>query len=137
MQDITYKPDGCLIVTGGSRGIGKSTALLAARHGYNVVISYSSSDDAANEVVDAAQSLEGQVAVYKGDVSKESDVTGLFDFAQSKFNLPITGLINNAGITGGFSRLENLSPNVLRNVLAVNVQGGSVLLHNRLLNICP
>ena len=64
----------------------------------------------------------GRAIAIKADVSREEDVMRLFD-ATSRELGPITALVNNAGITGGFARVEALTARALAEVLAINVAG--------------
>ncbi|MEA2623601.1 MAG: hypothetical protein QOH61_2511 [Chloroflexota bacterium] len=113
---------GTLVVTGGSRGIGAAVARLAAEQGYAVCFSYQENEAAAQAVVDAIESAGGRALAVRGDGSKEADVVDLFERATDRLG-PVTGLVNNAGITGGFARLADLDSEVLARVLAVNVFG--------------
>ena len=63
-----------LIVTGGSRGIGAATCLLAARRGYAVCVNYLQRQQEAEEVVRAIQKENGRAVAVRTDVSSESDV---------------------------------------------------------------
>ncbi len=111
-----------LIVTGASRGIGAAIARLAALRGFAVVVNFSSSAREADAVVHEIASLGGRAHALQADVSREPDVIRLFETAERELG-PITALANNAGITGGFSRVESVSAETVQRVLAVNVLG--------------
>lgn len=111
-----------VIVTGGGRGIGAAVARLAAARGYAVAINYEHREDDAQKVIGEIKRGGGKAIAVRGDVSKEADVLVLFEHAESELG-PLGALVNNAGITGGFTRLENLEASVLNRVLAVNVAG--------------
>lgn len=113
---------GCLVVTGGGRGIGAAVARLAAARGYSVCIAYERDEDAAEQLVLDIGAAGGEMMAFPADVSVEADVIELFNRADAALGPPI-GLVNNAGITGGFSRLEDLELEALERVLAVNVVG--------------
>jgi NAD(P)-dependent dehydrogenase (short-subunit alcohol dehydrogenase family) len=113
---------GSLVVTGASRGIGAAIAKLMARGGIGVAVNYSRDEAAAAAVVDAIDREGGHAIAIKADVSREEDVVLLFD-ATSRELGPITALVNNAGITGGFARVEALTARALAEVLAINVAG--------------
>lgn len=115
------KPE-LLVVTGGGRGIGAATARLAARRGYAIAVNYAENKAAASAVVSEIEQGNGRVIAIQADVSNEKDVLRLFETAERSFG-PVAALVNNAGITGGFSRLEDLTAAVLEHVLAVNVTG--------------
>ena len=112
--------NGSLIVTGASRGIGAAIAKLVARRGIAVGINYSRDQAGAAEVVDAITRDGGRAVAIGADISREEDVLRLFDAAARELG-PIAGLVNNAGITGGFARVEALTAETLAEVLAVNV----------------
>jgi NAD(P)-dependent dehydrogenase (short-subunit alcohol dehydrogenase family) len=73
-------------------------------------------------VVDEIASAGGSALALQGDVALERDVVRLFERAEAELG-PIGALVNNAGITGGSARLEDLSLSTLQAVLAVNVTG--------------
>lgn len=111
-----------VIVTGASRGIGAAAARLLARRGFSVVVNYANDEKAAGEVASGIRAAGGAAVARRADVSKESEVAALFDAAERELG-NLFGLVNNAAVTGGFSRLEQLSARNLQDVLAVNVQG--------------
>jgi NAD(P)-dependent dehydrogenase (short-subunit alcohol dehydrogenase family) len=113
---------GTLIVTGASRGIGASTAVLAASRGYAVAINYRSDKTGAEELVQKIERAGGKAAAIQGNVAEESDVKAIFHAAERELG-PISGLVNNAGITGSLSRLENMEAADIARVFAVNVTG--------------
>jgi len=86
------------LITGASRGIGKEIALELSRFGAEVFINYSSSDEKAEEVVNAIKNSGGKAHKLKFDVSKEDSVSLAFEEI-IKINGTIDILINNAGIT--------------------------------------
>ena len=61
-----------VLITGGSRGIGAATALLAARHGYAVAVNYSANSLAADEVVRQIRQSDGQAMAVQADVAVEA-----------------------------------------------------------------
>ncbi len=113
--------DNVLIVTGGSRGIGAATCLLAAQRGYSVVVNYTSNVEAAEHVVAAIRSNGGEAIAVRGDVSVEEDVDHIFAAADRMGRL--TGLVNNAGVVGKTARVEDLTAERINHILAVNVTG--------------
>ncbi|MGA7097804.1 MAG: 3-oxoacyl-[acyl-carrier-protein] reductase [Acidimicrobiia bacterium] len=86
------------LVTGGSRGIGRSIALELASDGHRVAVNYASNTDAARSVVDAIEDAGGVAIAYQADVSKSDEVDTLFAKVESDLGQP-TVLVNNAGIT--------------------------------------
>ena len=111
-----------LIITGASRGIGAATAVLAARQGWRVAVNYARDRAAALTVVETIREAGGMAEAIQGDVSRETDILTLFETAEAVLG-PLGGLVNNAGITGGFARIEALEAEPLAQVLALNVAG--------------
>lgn len=113
---------GTLIVTGGSRGIGAAIAMLAAKRGYGVAVNFATGEVEAKKVVDGIVASGGRAVAIQGDVSREEDILRLFESAECDLG-PIKALVNNAAITGGFARVEEVSSAAIAKVLAVNVSG--------------
>ncbi len=113
---------GLIIVTGGSRGIGAAICRRLAADGYAVGVNYTSNPALAEAVVAEIAAVGGQAAALPGDVAIETDVVRLFTEAQAQLG-PLYGLVNNAGILGGSSRLDALKADDLARVLAVNIAG--------------
>jgi len=109
-------------VTGGSRGIGAATARRLAAAGHDVAISYLREAGAAEAVTGAVTALGRRCVAVPTDTSVDADVERLFDTAVEKLG-PVTGLVNNAGITSPLGRLVDLDPADLRRVVEVNVIG--------------
>ena len=113
--------NGVLVVTGGSRGIGAATALLAAEAGYAVVVNYTGNVEAAEATVATIHATGGDAIAVRGDVSVPEDVEHIFR-AADRFG-PLTGLVNNAGIVGRTARVEELDAERISRMLAVNITG--------------
>jgi NAD(P)-dependent dehydrogenase (short-subunit alcohol dehydrogenase family) len=113
---------GTLIVTGGSRGIGAAVSTLAGKRGYAVVVNFCRGEREATEVVKGIVAGGGSAIAIHGDVSQEDHIVRMFETAERELG-PITGLVNNAGITGGFARVEEVSSTAIDQVFAVNVRG--------------
>ena len=114
--------DKVAIITGGSRGIGRATAIAAAARGYRVVVGYASNQAAANEVVSKIEAKNGKAIAVKCDVGKESDILKLFE-AADKFGT-LGALVNNAGIVGKSGvRVDEMSVERIQEMMAVNVTG--------------
>jgi 3-oxoacyl-[acyl-carrier protein] reductase len=90
--------DKIAIVTGSSRGVGKSIAIGFGAQGANVVVNYSSSQKAADEVVEKIKSFGSKAIAVKADVAKKAEVETLFKAAMDEFGR-IDILVNNAGFT--------------------------------------
>jgi NAD(P)-dependent dehydrogenase (short-subunit alcohol dehydrogenase family) len=110
------------VVTGGSRGIGAAVARRLARAGHRVAIGYVRDGDAAEAVVASVREAGAEAVAVRVDVSVEADVDRLFDAAGERLG-PITGLVNNAAITGPMGRFDETPPDVMRRVVDVNVMG--------------
>jgi NAD(P)-dependent dehydrogenase (short-subunit alcohol dehydrogenase family) len=111
-----------LVVTGGGRGIGAATALLAAKRGYAVAVNYLKNSEAADRVVEKIEKGGGKAIAVAADVSVEKDVVAMF--AETDRTLGrVTGLVNNAGIVDLRSRVEDMSAERIQRMLAVNVTG--------------
>ena len=108
-------------MTGGGRGIGAAVAVLAARHGFDVAVNYYEDERAAGAVVEAVRAQGVRGLALRGDVSVEADVVRMFE-AVDTFG-PLASLVNNAGVTGGFSRVADLKVGALERMIAVNVTG--------------
>jgi NAD(P)-dependent dehydrogenase (short-subunit alcohol dehydrogenase family) len=111
-----------LIVTGASRGIGAAIALKAAQSEYQIVVNYAKDQEAADQVVEQIRKSGGNAMAIRADVSIESEVIRLFQEAEAQLG-PIYGLVNNAGITGGFARVDETTRPMLERLMAVNVIG--------------
>src|SRR5579862_612724 len=114
--------EGSLIVTGASRGIGAAVATSAAEQGLAVAVNFASDRGGAEGVVDRIVSAGGRAVAIQADVSVEADVLRLFETAERELG-PIRGLVNNAGVTGGITRVEALTMQAIKAVLDVNVTG--------------
>ena len=108
------------IITGGSRGIGKSIVLTLAKHGANIVFTYLSSEEKALTVVKEAEQYGGQIIAIKSDASKYSSCELLINEVSEKFtNIDI--LVNNAGITRD-NLLLRMSEEDFDSVLSINMK---------------
>lgn len=106
-----------VIVTGGSRGIGKAIAEKFAKENYNVILNYNKSEFAAIDIAKKYKNVE----IFKANVSNPKDVEAMINFAITKFG-KIDVLINNAGISST-SLLQDLSLEEWNNLFNVNVTG--------------
>jgi NAD(P)-dependent dehydrogenase (short-subunit alcohol dehydrogenase family) len=121
VQSITSEP-GTLIVTGASRGIGAAVARLGAQRGYAVAVNFSQGENEAKKIVSEIVGSGGRAIAIRAHVSCEKDILGLFQSAERELG-PIRALVNNAGITGGFARVENVTAEAIEKTFAVNVTG--------------
>lgn len=87
-----------VLVTGGSRGIGKSIVESLARKNYNIVFTYNTSENAANAIKENLNSCGYSVENYKIDFKKSENISELIKFVLKKYE-KIDVLINNAAIS--------------------------------------
>jgi NAD(P)-dependent dehydrogenase (short-subunit alcohol dehydrogenase family) len=115
-------PDrGVMLITGGSRGIGAATSRLAAARGWTVAMVYRDREADAERLVAQIVEAGGRAHAVRADMADEAQILQAFQAADRLG--PLTALVNNAGVTGGVTRVEALSAAVLDQVLAVNVRG--------------
>jgi len=109
------------VVTGGGRGIGAATVAHLAHLGHDVALGYLSDAAAAEAVVAAARAAGARALAVRGDVADDDDVDALF--AEAATLGPVTGLVNNAGLTAHIGDLADTPVSVLRRVVEVNLVG--------------
>ena len=110
-----------VVITGGSRGIGRATAIAAAARGFRVCVGYASNEAAASQVVSAIEGKNGKAIAVKCDVGEERDILAMFKAADAFGKLG--ALVNNAGIVGTTSRVDEMSAERIQRMMAVNVTG--------------
>ncbi len=111
-----------LVVSGGGRGIGAATARLAASRGYDVAVNYRRDEEAAASVVRDIEAQGRRAIAVQADVAVEAEVTGLFETVDRELGT-LAALVNNAGLAGPFSRLDEAAAETMRMVLEVNIMG--------------
>ena len=109
------------LVTGASRGIGTEVAINKAKAGAKVIINYSGSKEAAEEVVKQIKKSGGDAIAIKADVSNSQDVKNLFDTAIAHYG-KIDVLVNNAGIMIN-TLIKDTTDEDFAKQLDVNVKG--------------
>ncbi len=114
-----------LLVTGGSRGIGAATCLLAARQGWAVAVNYTANSLAADEVVRQIRADGGRAMTVQADVADEAQVLRMFEQVDAKFGR-LTGLVNNAGVVDVTARVEDMSVARWKRMFDINVIGSLV-----------
>jgi len=118
-------PQQVVLITGGGRGIGAATSILAARKGYSVCIAYKSNSAAAEAVVQTISREGGKALAVPADISREDNTVRLFERIDSTLG-PLTALVNNAGILERQMRVDGMDVPRLSRVFATNVFGSFV-----------
>jgi NAD(P)-dependent dehydrogenase (short-subunit alcohol dehydrogenase family) len=111
-----------MIVTGGSRGIGAATSVLAAQRGYAVCVNYLSNRAAADGIVATIEKAGGKAVAVGADVASEADVVRLFETVDRTLGR-VDALVNNAAILDLQTRLENLDAARLNRIFTSNITG--------------
>ena len=111
-----------VLITGGSRGIGAATALMAASQGYAVAVNFASNSLAADEVVRQIRAGGGQAITVQADVASEREVTAMFEKIDARFGR-LTALVNNAGVVDYTARVDAMTLERLQRMFAINVFG--------------
>jgi len=112
--------DKIVLITGGSRGIGRAIALEFAKNEAKVLINYRGNKESAEKTKEEVIKLGGSAYLYQADVSKEEDVENMFKDILTKFD-KLDILVNNAGITRD-SLLLRMKLEDWEDVIAVNLR---------------
>jgi 3-oxoacyl-[acyl-carrier protein] reductase len=120
-ENLQHLKERVALVTGGSRGIGKATALALATEGAKVVVNYASSSNAAEEVVKEIIEAGSEAIALQADVSQVEQVDHLIKQTLDKFGR-IDILVNNAGITKD-TLLLRMKPEEWQAVIDLNLTG--------------
>lgn len=111
----------CVVVTGASSGMGRSIALQFAKEGANV-IAVARRKERLEELAKEAESFEGKILVYVGDISSQEVNDGMIDFAIKECGR-LDILVNNAGIMDEFKPLSEVSNEHWEKIMRVNLYG--------------
>ncbi|ESQ84877.1 short-chain dehydrogenase [Asticcacaulis sp. AC466] len=113
--------DKVLLVTGGSKGIGRAIAVGAARHGARVGINYAGDETAAQSCVAEIEAAGGQAFALKGDVSDAASAPAFVAEAVKRFGR-LDAFVNNAGICP-FHAFLDMPADVMERTMRVNLHG--------------
>ncbi|WP_133011796.1 SDR family oxidoreductase [Marinomonas flavescens] len=114
-----------VLITGGSRGIGAETAILAAQKGWDVVITYRNEISKAELIVNKIINLGCRALAIKTDIANEQDIYNLFNIIDKEFGR-LDALVNNAGAITVISSFVDMSPARIRDVFNINVVGSFI-----------
>ena len=112
---------GTVLITGGSRGIGRATALLAARDGWDVVLTYRRAAGEAAAVVGEIQSGDRRALAVQADVASERDIVRAFEEATAFGGL--AGVVINAGMVQTAMPLADMTADRIARMFAINTTG--------------
>ena len=105
----------CLLVTGGSRGIGAATALLAAERGWDIAINYTRAAGAAEAVAAQVRAKGRRALVLQADVGDEAAVVAMFAALDREWGAhALAGLVNNAGVVDVAARVAGFDADIRR-----------------------
>ena len=128
--------DKVILITGGSRGIGAATAILAAQQGYRICINYLTDAAVVHEVLARVHALGAKAIAVQADVSNEEEIISLFTRVDEELG-PITALVNNAGTVGLKSRVDEMSESRILHTLRTNVLGPILCSRYAVLRMSP
>jgi len=110
-----------VLVTGGSKGIGKEVVYEFANAGYNVILNYNTSEQSARTIAKDLESCKGIIEPYKADVSNRYEVEEMVEYAFKEFG-NIDVLVNNAGISS-ICMFQDVSDEAFDKVINTNLKG--------------
>ena len=115
-----------ILITGGSRGIGRATALLCGARGWNVAVNYANDGAAAASAVGEIEAADGSAFAMQGDVRNEAAMIALFDKTLETYG-SLDGVVNNAGIVAPKSTVAEMDVERMRRVFDTNVLGAYIV----------
>lgn len=110
-----------VLVTGGSKGIGKAIVYKFANEGCNVILNYNTSEQSATEIVNDLKNCPGIVEMFKADVTNRDEVNSMVEYIVKEFG-SIDVLINNAGICD-VNLFTEIKEDTWDKVINVNLKG--------------
>lgn len=123
-----------LLVTGGGRGIGAATCILAAQKGWDVAVNYAANAEAAQQVVKQIQATGARAIAVQADVADEAQVLAMFKRVRAELG-PLQGLVNNAGVIDVYARLDEMSMARWRRMFDINVLGSMLCAREAILQM--
>jgi len=109
------------LVTGASRGLGRSIALDLGKQGCKVIVNYAASEGPANEVVDEIKKSGGDAVAIKANCADPTEIDAMFKQAVETFGT-VDVLVNNAGITKD-TLVMRMKPEQWQSVIDINLSG--------------
>lgn len=110
-----------VLVTGGSRGIGKAISKTFAKDGYNVLINFNKSENEAKELYTVLDKKGFSVKLFKADISNREEVENMIDYCIKEFG-GLDVLINNAGISQD-KLFTDITDEDWDNMMNINLKG--------------
>jgi len=123
-----------VLVTGGGRGIGAATCVLAAQKGWDVAVNYAANAEAAQQVVKQIQATGARAIAVQADVADEAQVLAMFKRVRAELG-PLQGLVNNAGVIDVYARLDEMSMARWRRMFDINVLGSMLCAREAILQM--
>ncbi|MCA3251532.1 MAG: SDR family oxidoreductase [Pseudomonadota bacterium] len=112
-----------LLVTGGSRGIGAATCVLAAERGWDVAVNFARDQPAAERVAAAVRARGRRALVLQADVGDDTAVRAMFEALDRAWGPRLGGLVNNAGVVDVAARVDQMDAARLDRMFRTNVLG--------------
>lgn len=111
-----------ILITGGTRGIGRATALSCAARGWTTALGYRGDRTAAEDTLAAIEAAGGKSSVHAADIADPGQVAALFDAAAAAMG-GLDGVVVNAGIVAPVMPLAEMTPERIERVVRVNLTG--------------
>ncbi|MDR1201883.1 MAG: SDR family oxidoreductase [Tannerellaceae bacterium] len=88
-----------VLITGGTKGIGKAVALSLGKEGYNLILTYASDEDTAKNTCEEIRQLaQVDILLLKADITKQASVEDIYSYLTKK-HLSLDAIVFNAGLT--------------------------------------
>ncbi len=125
-----------MLITGGTRGIGRATALRLAADGYDLVVGYARDDSAAAAIRSEARDLGARCRTVRADLTTDSGIDELFT-AATAWAGRIDGVVSNAGATLHVGRLTETPADIIRSVIDLNLTSAVLVARRALQELQP